>query len=61
MDTKLGGKVFNSIKHLQAASRKAWEAVSVETSMALAASMAARVEKVIQNDVGQVERNILYT
>ena len=58
LDTKLGGRVFNSIKHLQAAARKAWETTSVETCRALAASMAARVEKVIQNDSGQVERNI---
>ena len=62
LDTALGGRVFNSIKHLSAAVRKAWETISVWTGRALAASMAAPVEKVIQNDGGQVERNIyIYT
>ena len=58
LDTKLGGRVFNSIKHLHASARKAWEIISAWTGRALAASMAARVERVIQNDGGQVERNI---
>ena len=58
LDTELDGRVFISIKHLQAAARIAWETISVQTVRALVASMAARVEKVIQNDGGHIERNI---
>ena len=58
LDTELDGRVFISIKHLQAAARKAWETISVQTVRALVASMAARVGKVIQNDCGHIERNI---
>ena len=58
LDSKLDGRVFKSIKHLRAAAKKAWRAISLETCRALVASMAARVEKVIQNDGGHIERNI---